>query len=223
VERPRSRLFLCWQSIINGLRRLIFLATPRFCLHILRMIEVSVEYLRRVLSYDLETGELRWRIRPPAHFSSAAQWHLWNARFAGRTAGSCCDGYLRLTLTIEGKLVSLYVHRVAWALKTGAWPLEEVDHRNGDGYDNRFSNLRLGTHAENQQNRIARYDNASGLVGATWNKGDEKWQAQIFVGGRSHYLGQFNTPEAAHAAYLEAKQRLHPYQPVPRDLMVESA
>jgi hypothetical protein len=46
----------------------------------------------------------------------------------------------------------------------------------------------------------ARHDNASGLVGATWNKADRKWQSQIFVGGRNHYLGQFNTPEAAHAA-----------------------
>jgi hypothetical protein len=36
------------------------------------------------------------------------------------------------------------------------------------------------------------------------------------AGGRGYFLGLFPTPEEAHTAYLEAKARLHPFQPVPR-------
>jgi hypothetical protein len=44
-------------------------------------------------------------------------------------------------------------HRVVWLLHTGVWPQFVVDHINGDRHDNRPSNLRDVTHAENQLNQ----------------------------------------------------------------------
>jgi hypothetical protein len=46
-----------------------------------------------------------------------------------------------VTLTYEGKRRRLRCDRVVWAMKTGAWPLGEIIHLNGDNSDNRFENL----------------------------------------------------------------------------------
>jgi hypothetical protein len=85
----------------------------------------------------------------------------------------------------------------------------EVDHINGDGLDNRRSNLRLATREGNQRNRAARRDNTSGLKGVSLHVSTGKWQARIRTGGEQVYLGVFTTPEAAHEAYAEAAIRLH--------------
>lgn len=49
----------------------------------------------------------------------------------------------------------------------------------------------------------------AGLLGACWNKQNKRYIAQIRVNWKTHYLSSFHTAEEAHAAYLEAKRRLH--------------
>jgi len=44
-------------------------------------------------------------------------------------------------------------HRLAWLYMAGAWPSGVIDHMNGDPSDNRWSNLRDVTQAENNANR----------------------------------------------------------------------
>lgn len=48
-------------------------------------------------------------------------------------------------------------------------------------------------------------------VGVTWSKPAGRWIAQIQTNGARKYLGLHDTPELAHAAYLEAKRELHPF------------
>jgi hypothetical protein len=91
---------------------------------------------------------------------------------------------------------------------TGRWPNGVVDHINGDTSDNQWSNLRDVTHSVNCQNqRRAKRSNASGLLGVSFFDG--KPRASISVDGRPIHLGTFDTPEAAHQAYVEAKRKLH--------------
>jgi len=85
----------------------------------------------------------------------------------------------------------------------------EVDHRDCDGLNNRRSNLRLATMVQNMLNQGCRRDNASGFKGVTWDKGRSKWRAQIALNKKRHYLGLFDEPEAAHAAYAEASVKFH--------------
>lgn len=74
----------------------------------------------------------------------------------------------------------------------------EIDHINGKPYDNRRSNLRLVTHADNMKNQAMRADNKSGYADVWENKGWGKpWTAQITCNGIRHYLGHFDTPEEA--------------------------
>lgn len=149
--------------------------------------------LQKVLRYDPETGLFVWLVRTS------------NRIRVGDVAGSRGHyGYLEIRVCKK-----LYgAHRLAWLYMTGAWP-DEVDHRNGVRSDNRWLNLRDGTHAFNLQNeREARQHNQTGVLGVTPRAG--KFRAQLCVNGKQRYLGTFPTAELAHAVYLEAKRTHHP-------------
>lgn len=89
-----------------------------------------------------------------------------------------------------------FMHRVI----IGAPPGVMVDHANGNGLDNRRSNLRLCSHAQNQRNRRAA--NALGIKGVYPNR--SKYAARISVNGKAINLGTFSTPGEAAAAYAAA-------------------
>lgn len=84
-----------------------------------------------------------------------------------------------------------------------------VDHKNGDGLDNRRENLRLATHAENMRNSKGHKNTKSGIKGAYWHDLAKKWFSSIMVNRVNHRLGFFDTPEEAGLAYAEAAKRLH--------------
>jgi hypothetical protein len=101
----------------------------------------------------------------------------------------------------------LYVHRIAWAMTHGSWPIGSIDHINCTPSDNRPCNLRQvcqQTNAENQRRPQRR--NAIGLLGVTAKR--NKFRATIVVNGKQMSLGAYSTPEQAHAAYVAAK-RIH--------------
>tara|TARA_B110000285_G_C14896725_1_gene501226 strand:+ start:96 stop:803 length:708 start_codon:yes stop_codon:yes gene_type:complete len=52
--------------------------------------------------------------------------------------------------------------------------------------------------------------NMKNVRGCYWNKNRKKWHAQICVNSKPKYLGQFDSEEEAHLAYLTAKEKLHP-------------
>lgn len=114
-------------------------------------------------------------------------------------------GYLRIGLLGKRHLA----HRLAWLLTHGEWPNGEIDHINGDKLDNRLANLRLVTTTQNQQNRKVMATNPIGLKGAHRVNATGKWRSTVIAGGKTHYLGTFDTAEEAHAAYTEAAGRLH--------------
>ncbi len=84
-----------------------------------------------------------------------------------------------------------------------------VDHKDGNPLNNRWANLRLADESLNGQNqRRAHRDSKTGLLGVFPKR--DKFAAQITTpDGRRHTLGSFKTAEAAHAAYIEAKRKLH--------------
>lgn len=90
-----------------------------------------------------------------------------------------------------------YLHRLLLEAQKGVL----VDHRNGDGLDNRRSNLREADRRLNLVNR-GFYQPRSGYRGVYAEKG--KWSAQISLGGRSRRLGTFRDPADAARAYDRA-------------------
>jgi HNH endonuclease len=104
---------------------------------------IPIPYLRECLSYDAETGVLRWRERPRAHFPDD-RWHqAWNTRNAGTEAGQIKDtGYRQIEINYYGKRRIITAHRTAWALQTGEYPRGEIAHDDLDRDNNRFRNLK---------------------------------------------------------------------------------
>lgn len=180
---------------------------------------IPIEFLRECLKYNPKTGVLTWLQRPREHFSHQGFHRHWNSRFAGKMAG-CMDssGYRLIRVWFNDQQRQLRGHRIAFALMTGRWPNVEIDHRNGVRSDNRWTNLRESTRQQNCHNLPLYSSNTSGYPGIWYHSGKRRrhWQAFISVNGRRRYLGYHFTAEEAYAAYLEAKARLHPFQPKPR-------
>ena len=104
-----------------------------------------------------------------------------------------------------------YAHRLAWLYMYGAWPEDglQIDHIDGDKNNNKIANLRAATPSANSQNeRKARPNSTSKLLGVHWSKNVSKWTAQIKIGPLHKCLGYFDDPVVAHNAYIAAK-RIH--------------
>lgn len=175
---------------------------------------IAIEYLRQCFDVDFDTGRLRWRRRPRDHFLSKRGWNVANAKYAGKSAGSLTPkGYVIVGISIQGKPQLVFAHRIIWALAHGKWPTE-TDHRDGNRSNNSLANLRDATKSENQHNMCVPKHNTSGFLGVT--RRGSKWRAQIRVHNHQYSIGSFPDRQSAFDAYLAAKARLHPFQPIPR-------
>ena len=101
----------------------------------------------------------------------------------------------RKTRKPNGQWTTTRMHRVIMQAQKG----QQIDHRNGNGLDNRRFNLRFCTHTQNQQNREPQ-KSRSRYKGVCWHKRNKKWQAQI-KGNKKHYLGCFDNEIKAAEAY----------------------
>jgi hypothetical protein len=100
------------------------------------------------------------------------------------------------------------VHRLIYMLVTGEELGNDViDHINGNPLDNRWSNLRRCTRAQNQMNRKMNANNSSGYKGVCWDGKSQKWQVSIGYMGKIYYLGQYDDADEAYDVYLEEAQK----------------
>lgn len=100
----------------------------------------------------------------------------------------------------------VWMHRLILGLEIGDKLV--ADHQNNNTLDNRRSNLRIATSAQNCANSRIKRNNRSGFKGVYFKTDRAKWAAVICVGGRRKFLGCFTTPELAHAAYCNAAKTL---------------
>lgn len=162
------------------------------------MAELTAERLKELLHYDAETGAFSWRVNRGAGAKAGAR--------AGCVwcAGDGKPSYLQIR--IDGHL---YLgHRLAFFYMHGEWPTQRVDHRDCNGLNNSWSNLRPATNSENMANGRKRSTNTSGLKGVTYNRQKRKWAAQIKKDYRRIHLGYFDSKDSAHAAYLAKAETL---------------
>jgi hypothetical protein len=89
---------------------------------------------------------------------------------------------------------------------------EYVDHINGNGLDNRKSNLRKCSNADNLKNRSSTKNNKLGLKGISLDKRlnlSKRFKVAITYNGIYKFIGRFETKEEAIAAYNEAAIKYH--------------
>ncbi len=155
---------------------------------------ITQQYLKDCLAYCPESGIFTWLERPEHHFKTLRACHLINTRFAGTKAGSIAGhGYILIGInnTMYG------AHRLAFIYVHGFITDKQIDHINGIRTDNRISNIRLVTPADNQRNQSIYKNNTSGVMGVSWIKAEGKWRAYIQVNGVKKHLGYFNKKELA--------------------------
>jgi hypothetical protein len=156
--------------------------------------EVAAE-ARRLFFYHAETGLILRRC-------------YWMGKNVGEEAGTQrtdSDGMTYRSVSIKYKI--FMSHRVAWLLHYGRWPLMQIDHKDGNGLNNRIGNLSEVTNKQNAMNQKLNAKNSSGVTGVRWHKLAKKWTARIVQDQREIYLGLFESFEDAVRARKEAESK----------------
>jgi len=148
-----------------------------------RRIELSQGYWAKVDVSDYEKlRRYRWRVRKGR-----------NTWYAERS----------IKKEATGKYSRVLMHRDLVRVGEGY----VIDHKNGDGLDNRRVNLRIATVSENAANSRLRRNNTSGYKGVWWDKGKRKYRAGLWAGEKRYHLGYYDSKEDAARAYDAAAKK----------------
>lgn len=153
----------------------------------------SQEYLKQCLDYNPDTGVFTWKKRPIEHFKSSRGLNIWNAKYAGRLAGRTAKtrGGKNYSQIAIGRIL-FYSHRLAWIYVYGSIKSEmQIDHIDGNGANNRISNLRVVDAPTNGTNKSIPSNNTSGCVGVSFQSREQKWRARISKCGKEYTIGMF--------------------------------
>lgn len=109
----------------------------------------------------------------------------------------------------DGKNSSIYLHRYL----TNCPKDLQIDHINHNTLDNRRHNIRIVTHAQNNQNRKGSPANkkSAGIIGVSWDKRKRKWKVGFKVKGKQKHVGYFENIKDAERSSLEARKIHMPY------------
>lgn len=118
-------------------------------------------------------------------FFSQFSWKLDNHGYVIRT-----PGIRDYTPENKNRRIHISLHRLVNKTPDNL----QTDHINHNKLDNRKSNLRSVTVAENNYNTTK---NTSGCVGVVWNKMAKAWQAQSQIKRKKIYLGIYKNKQDA--------------------------
>lgn len=137
------------------------------------------------------TNYLRYDPISGSIFRSAYEAPGWWERNIGKEITERLRGYIVVRLC--GHVFT--VQAVVWRMMTGKWCVNSIDHINGIRDDNRWSNLREATAAQNARNRSIYAKNNTGFVGV--HRRGRRWLARIRVGDSHKHLGTFTNVDDA--------------------------
>lgn len=148
-----------------------------------KKIHLDPQKCRSLYEYDRDTGVLTNRT---------------NRRNAkkGAVSGTISEGNAgKLYRVVRYGNRQVKAHRVIWVIMTGDQP-DVIDHIDGDGLNNKWSNLRSISHRLNSKYRKTSKANTTGRTGV-YRTPHNTWRAYIFVEGTNHFLGIFKKKEDA--------------------------
>jgi hypothetical protein len=147
---------------------------------------ITPPQLKRLIRYNKRTGIFRWRVTT-------------RKTKKGDVAG-CVNGLGYIQLSFNKRM---YLgHVIAWLYVTGEWPVNEIDHRDGNPSNNKWKNLRQANRSNNCANSKMPCNNTSGFKGVSAYL--KRFRSYI----QGEHLGCFDTAEEAALAYdAEARRR----------------
>lgn len=144
-------------------------------------------YLKECFDYNPETGELRWKKRPSRHFKSEGAWKTFNTKYSGKEAGYASKYVDRKYRVVRISGNRQLAHRIIWELVTGKKP-NVIDHIDGNGMNNRLSNLRDCTFSQNSKN-MKKYKGSKNPYFGVRRTPSNKWDVLITHKSKQIYLG----------------------------------
>lgn len=159
--------------------------------------------MKRKTPYNLTQSELKEEVSYDPLTGVMAKLH---PRTGVRLKTSEEKKSIYFTIRIRGRCYKL--HRLAFLYMTGEIP-QEVDHKDLNTRNNRWSNLRPATRAQNKANCHAYKNNTSGYKGVIWDARAGCWRARIRKNGHWYQIGQFDDVVKAGKAYLRKAKRLY--------------
>lgn len=114
--------------------------------------------------------------------------------------------YAMTHIRVDGRPTGLKMHRLILGLTD---PKVYPDHRDGNGLNNRKSNLRICTGSQNQANKAKPHKSTSRFKGVHWNKECSKWKSEIRANGKKRYLGLFLDEAEAAEVYDTAALEIY--------------
>lgn len=142
----------------------------------------------------------------PTQAELTAIYDMTNGKLCRKTDGKPC-GFLHKgsgrNVIKLGKR-NLYLARLMWIYCNGDIPNSMcIDHINRVKTDDRLTNLRLVSKADNCRN-VWRQRNTSGFRNVSFNKASGKWHARLAGKDKKRvHLGLFDSKESAHEAVQE--------------------
>lgn len=155
----------------------------------------DVEEVRELFDYNQETGVLVWKIE---------RYRKHPGDIAGCKHILKSKNYRRVSISINYR--RYLAHRIIWLWMTGVWPEMEIDHKDGDGWNNSWDNLREATRLENGKNLSIKKTNTTGVAGVS-NARNGYFRARITVDRKEIQLGQFTSIKDASEARKIAEMK----------------
>jgi len=113
--------------------------------------------------------------------------------------------YAARTIKADGRTKIVRMHRIIMNPPDNLL----VDHRNGDGLDNRRQNLRLATKSQNICNSKKRANTSSRFIGVHYRKKQRRWETEITHNRKKIWLGSFENEIDAAKVYDAAAKKYH--------------
>jgi len=159
-------------------------------------VKLTAAIARRTWSYDPSSGILRYKVRGGSR------------KAIGDQAGTISNG--RRLLSFWG--TRYIASRVIWLIVKGRWPKNEIDHKNRNPLDERWTNLRHCSRRKNGYNRDSGRKNKTGYLGVHQQSKLPgrvvlRYYGSVMIRGEKRRTKRFDTAvEAAIARDALAKQ-----------------
>lgn len=159
-----------------------------------------INLLNKVIDFRGD-GVMIWKYRSLDMCASLRSQSVWNVKFAGKplVPQKAKIGYMTICIFNQ----KIYLHKVIWVMANKRYPVERIDHIDGNRLNNSLDNLREVSHADNCRNVGTQADTISKSMGVRQHK-TGRWSAYINPNKKQIHLGMYDEKEQAIKAFQEA-------------------